>query len=51
MDAAYPSDLTDEEWNAIRNLLPPKSPTGRKREIGFRQILDGIFYVTKEGCQ
>ena len=51
MDAAYPSDLTDEEWNALRKLLPAERPTGRKREIGFRQILNGIFYVNKEGCQ
>jgi transposase len=51
MDARYPSDLTDEEWSAIRKLLPPEKPTGRKREIGFRQILNGIFYVNKEGCQ
>jgi putative transposase len=51
MEAAYPSDLTDPEWQVISQLLPGEKPVGRKREIGFRRILDGIFYVNKEGCQ
>ena len=51
MDAAYPSDLTDAEWQVISRLLPAEKATGRRREIGFRRVLDGIFYVNKEGCQ
>lgn len=52
MDAVYPSDLTDAEWKVLRPLMPKrKTKRGRPREIEFRQILNGIFYLNKEGCQ
>lgn len=45
----YSSSLTDEEWLIIEPLLPKKKltrpPTWTKREI-----LDGIFYQLKNGC-
>jgi putative transposase len=52
MDAVYPSDLTDMEWEVLRPLMPKrKTKRGRPREVPFRQILNGIFYLNKEGCQ
>jgi transposase len=46
---AYSSSLTDKEWELIEPLLPKKMltkpPTWSKREI-----LDGIFYQLKNGC-
>ncbi|WP_202921170.1 IS5 family transposase [Anatilimnocola aggregata] len=51
MDAVYPSELSDAEWQVVERLLPAPKPRGRKLEIGWRRILDGIFYVNKEGCQ
>ncbi|QDU25438.1 hypothetical protein ETAA8_05060 [Anatilimnocola aggregata] len=51
MEAVYPSELSDAEWQVIERLLPAPKPRGRKLEIGWRRILDGIFYVNKEGCQ
>jgi putative transposase len=52
MDAVYPSDLTDEEWEVLRPMMPKrKSKRGRPREVPFRQILNAIFYLNKEGCQ
>lgn len=47
---AYISDLTDAEWQLIQPLLPPKSVIGHPREVDFREILNGIFYVQREGC-
>lgn len=51
----YPSDLTDEQWNLLSPLLPgPKSGTGkggRPREVGLRQIVNGIRYQNRSGCQ
>ena len=45
----YSSSLTDREWEIIEPLLPKrkktKPPTWTKR-----QILDGIFYQLKNGC-
>jgi len=52
MDAVYPSDLTDEEWEVLEPLMPKrKTKRGRPREVPFRQILNGIFYLNMEGCQ
>jgi hypothetical protein len=45
----YPSDVTDEQWQIIRKLLPPKKPRGR-RPIDRREILNAIFYVNRTGC-
>lgn len=45
----YTTDLTDKEWEIIEPLLPKKKktkpPTWAKREI-----LNGIFYQLKNGC-
>jgi transposase len=46
---AYSSSLSDKEWLLIEPLLPQrkktKPPVWTKREI-----LDGIFYQLKNGC-
>jgi len=47
---AYPSDLTNAEWQMLQPLLPHESPIGHPRKVGFREILNGIFYVQREGC-
>ena len=45
----YTSNLTDKEWEIIEPLLPKKKktkpPTWTKREI-----LNGVFYQLKNGC-
>ena len=48
---AYPSSLTDSEWEIIRPLLPdcPTGLRGRPREHSRRSILDGIFYIIRTG--
>ena len=33
MEANYPTDLTDEQWQAISRLIPPAKPGGRPREV------------------
>jgi putative transposase len=45
----YPTDLNDTEWAQIAPLLPEKKSTGRPREHSWRDILNAIFYVTKNG--
>jgi transposase len=45
----YSSSLTDKEWEIIEPLLPPKKKT-RPQVWTKRQILDGIFYQLKNGC-
>jgi putative transposase len=50
MDARYPSDVTDEQWEAISRLIPPASPGGRPRSVNMRQVLNAIFYIARGGC-
>jgi transposase len=46
----YPTDLTDTEWEQIAQYLPAKSAAGAPRTIAWREILIGIFYLVKNGC-
>lgn len=46
----YSSDLTDRQWQLIRQLLPPPSRRGR-RPIDRRQIINAVLYVVRTGCQ
>jgi putative transposase len=50
MKPTYPSDLTDEQWALVEPLLPPLHG-GRPGASDYRQILNGIFYRNKSGCQ
>jgi transposase len=45
----YSSSLSDREWEIIEPLLPKKKKT-RPPIWSHRQILDGIFYQLKNGC-
>ena len=47
----YISDLTDGEWAILEPLLPAAKPGGRPRRINLREVLNGIFYLLKTGCQ
>ena len=47
----YPSDLTNEQWQLIRPLLPPPNRVGRPREVCRRQVVNAILYVNRTGCQ
>lgn len=46
----YASDLTDRQWQVIRQLLPQRSRRGRK-PIDRRRIVNAILYVVRTGCQ
>jgi transposase len=45
----YISSLTEREWEIIEPLLPKKKRT-RPAKWSKRQILDGILYQLKNGC-
>jgi transposase len=47
---AYPTDLNDTEWLQIAPYLPRAKLIGRRRKYRWREILNGIFYVVKNGC-
>jgi putative transposase len=47
---AYPSDLTDAQWQLIQPLLPAAKPGGRPRKHDLRAIVNALFYLNREGC-
>lgn len=50
----YPTDLTDEEWQYIKALVPaPKSGKGKRGRppaMDRRSLINSIFYVVRAGC-
>lgn len=50
MRKAYPSDLSDREWAIVEPELPNPSNDGRPRVHSYREILNGIFYILRNGC-
>src|SRR5450756_1232618 len=46
----YPSDLTHTQWKRLKRLLPEAKPGGRPRSVDLREVLNGIFYITRGGC-
>ena len=50
---AYPTDLTDAEWDLVAPLLPQRrveDGRGAPRQQDRRKILDAIFYQSRTGC-
>ena len=45
--------IPDDLWKELEPLLPPPRPLGLvgRRQVPFRQVLDGILYVLRTGCQ
>ena len=50
---AYPSDLTDQQWHTIQEVLPPPKggKSGRPPKWPRREIWNAIFYQARTGCQ
>jgi putative transposase len=47
----YPSDLTDAQFARLKPLLPRAKPGGRPRSVNLHDIVNGILYVNRTGCQ
>ena len=47
---SYPTDLTDSQWELVKDLIPVAGKGGRKRTVDIRAILNGIFYINAAGC-
>src|SRR5918999_5781562 len=46
----YPTDLSDEEWQILKPLLPPEKSGCRPRTYPIREVINGIQYVLRGGC-
>jgi putative transposase len=47
---AYPSDLTDAEWEILEPFIPEVSEDATVPTISRREIVNGILYVLRSGC-
>jgi len=47
---AYPSDLSDSQWERIQPLIPPPKPGGRPAKISRRELVNAILYLVRHGC-
>ena len=43
--------MSDSEWKILKPLLPRPKGFGHPVQVDFREILNGIFYVQRTGCQ
>ena len=49
--ARYPTDRTDAEWTVLEPLIPASLPGDRPPRHDRREIVNGILYVLRTGCQ
>ena len=47
---AYPSDLSDKQWQIIAPLIPPAKPGGRPRVVDTREVINATLYLVRSGC-
>lgn len=50
MSKAYPSNLTQAQWELLEPLIPEPKPGGRPRQVDVWEVLNAIFYVLCQGC-
>lgn len=51
MTKAYPSNLTYDQFETLKPLIPPAKPGGRPRSVDMWAVLNAIMYVLVEGIQ
>jgi putative transposase len=46
---AYATDLSDEEWQILKPLLPPEKSGGRPRTYPIREVINAVQYFLRGG--
>jgi len=46
----YPSDISEEEWAVLAPYFEQRG-RGRPREHNIRQVVNGLRYLIRSGCQ
>ncbi len=46
---SYFTDLTDEQWVLVEQVLPAAKPGGRPRKVNLREVLNTILYLNRTG--
>src|SRR6266581_639508 len=50
LQRAYPSTLTDEQWELLEPLIPPLCADATYHYHERREIVNAILYVLRSGC-
>lgn len=50
-ERCYPTDLTDAQWALVRPELTTHTGRGRPTTVQLRQMVNGILYLLRTGCQ
>ena len=48
---AYPSDLSDAQWETVKAIVPAPKPGGRPAKYSRREVLNALLYLERTGCQ
>lgn len=48
---AYPSDVSREQFGAIRPILEGVRKRTKPRTVDLHEVFDAVLYVLKTGCQ
>jgi putative transposase len=51
MRKSYRTDVTDAQWDIIRDILPPPKSVGRPRKVDLREVVNTLMYQARTGCQ
>jgi putative transposase len=51
MRKPYRSDVTDAQWDVIKDLFPAGKSGGRPRTVNLREVVNTILYQARTGCQ
>ena len=46
-----PSDLTDEQWELIKPLLPENHGSDQPTKVALREVVNALLYMKQTGCQ
>jgi putative transposase len=46
----YPSNLTDQQWELLRHLIPAAKAGGRPRTVDLKAMVNAILYILCAGC-
>ncbi len=47
----YSTDLTDGQWTLLQPMLTTHTGAGRPTAVDLRQVVNGLLYLTRTGCQ
>src|SRR4030043_107461 len=50
MRLAYPSDLTQKQWEILSSIIPNAKEGGRPRTVDMKEIVNAMLYLSRSGC-